>query len=88
MMGPGELAFLAAPKGNCKNSQAEGSGTDETPERKGFIPYADGATIPFEEWESLRQRTEAQGTGVLCAFSFPPRRGAAIQFIQKKGGLL
>ena len=36
MMGPGEVASTAAPKGNCKNSQAEGSDPDETPERKGF----------------------------------------------------
>ena len=45
MMGPGEVASTAAPKGNCKNSQAEGSDPDETPERKGISLYADGATV-------------------------------------------
>ena len=33
-MGPGEVAG-AAPKGKRENSQAKGSGPDETPERKG-----------------------------------------------------
>ena len=37
MMGPGEPVFYGA-EGDGKNSQAEGSDLDETPERKGVPP--------------------------------------------------
>ncbi len=59
-MGPGEVAG-AAPKGKCENSQAKGSDPDETPERKGKTALdAEGATAAGRE--SLRLKTEAQGT--------------------------